>query len=409
MVGLTYGWRSRLESRMRSESKHQRSLAYLIVVALFFWSLALPLWIIVEWAGWASGTTLSPAAAALTQERDPRILWLGSFADFGPFKLERAKLQNPEVLVVGNSRCGQVRAAMLRPYRTYNACTSAWSFSQVLHFVDLATAQSRPAIVIFTLDYFLFSDSYATAWEKIAKMDYDQGIRSHFRRVNDLVTNAKSFLSWHPTPAAGALVDAIFRSRTEKVDGLRLLNINSIVTEHGYRYDGSTLYGPGARSQTEAKNRAGAADFVAAFNGAPDMSGRQIADLQRLADLSKRRGFVLVGVQLPILKAAVDFLDTDLTYWSYAGMWREFESERSRKLFKDMNIVFFDLARDAVTADSRNFIDPAHPSEAGTLGALVHLGRDSRFRDTFPLLDLPGLEADYERAMATDEFVDIYH
>jgi hypothetical protein len=120
----------------------------------------------------------------------------------------------------------------------------------------------------------------------------------------------------------------------------------------------------------------------------------------------------LAAIQLPYIRSAVDVLDSGRDYKQYpasdAGVWREFESQRFRDSLRGMGIRLFDAAHDPVGADSRNFIDPAHPTESGMLGTLLHLARNPDFRSLFPKLDTDQLTKDYAKAQADGNFTEIY-
>ena len=107
-------------------------------------------------AAWVQLFRCPPSRASSRGRR--KLLWLGAFKDYAPYKLERIKLVQPEVLLVGSSRCGQARAQMFRPYKTYNACLTAWPLEHVVDFIDRATRDAKPRVVIVALDYFLFGD-----------------------------------------------------------------------------------------------------------------------------------------------------------------------------------------------------------------------------------------------------------
>ena len=100
----------------------------------------------------------------------------------------------------------------------------------------------------------------------------------------------------------------------------------------------------------------------------------------------------MVAIQFPLLKSATDFLDTDQSYWPYAGLWRELRSEATAKRFSELGVQFFDMSRDPLNADPGNFFDPAHPTERGVLRTIIDLLDRKDFRDLFPNIDKAALE-----------------
>jgi hypothetical protein len=362
-----------------------------------------------EWVAWRLGATVPLSELAVRQQIDPNLLWLGAFRDYAPFKLERIKLIQPEVLLVGNSRCSHVRAHMFRPYNTYNACLTAWTLHQIVEFVDRATVIASPKVVIIALDYFLFTDTIAQAWEKERSMDYEQGIRSHKRKLRDTFDYVAR-LNWKdPTGALNEVVAPLFKQPHEPFDGKTLIGTEAIRGNFGFRNDGSILLSPAYRQSSDANNALGARYFIPSFPGGQHLSENQLSYLKRLSEIARERGFILVAIQYPILKAVSDFLDTDAAYYPYAGIWREFQSEPIHRFFANLGILFFDLSRDPVASDSRNFIDPAHPGESGMLGAIIGLTNRRAFSELFPLINVELLRSDLARATARGTFLDVYH
>lgn len=110
---------------------------------------------------------------------------------------------------------------------------------------------------------------------------------------------------------------------------------------------------------------------------------------------------------MPILKSMAETMDASSP--QYYGLWREFESPAMQQHLRDMGIIFFDLARAPLTADSRNFIDPVHPNERGVLEGLVQLLDDPKFRAVFSRIDADGLREDLKNARNSGAYHDIYH
>lgn len=142
--------------------------------------------------------------------------------------------------------------------------------------------------------------------------------------------------------------------------------------------------------------------------GGTKLDASQIMALEKLAALGHERGVTLVAIQLPMLKAVTDYLDSDVSYHAQAGTWRAFQSARMMETFDKLGIAFFDLSRIPENEDSRNFIDPAHMTESGTLAGMVHLLDEPRFRQIFPVLDKDRLSRDLAEAMARGEYLHIY-
>ena len=356
----------------------------------------------LAWVGWRLGAVVPLPIVAREQQADHKLLWLGALKDYAPYKLERIKLVQPEVLLVGSSRCAQAREQVFRPYKTYNACLTAWPLEHVVDFIDQATRRSKPRVVIVALDYFLFGDELAAAWRKERAMDYRQGIDSYRRKLHDVFDFAMR-QNWN----FEAIKTAVLLPQFEPIDNDRLVGTEAIRGQFGFRDDGSIFVYPGYRT-TSAETLAHGAEYVtASFPGAPHLSEMQFDWLKRLSVLAKDRGFSVVAIQFPILKAATDFLDTSQSYWPQSGLWRELRSEATAKRFSDLDIRFYDMSRDPAAADPYNFFDPAHPSERGILKTIISLLERPGFKALFPKIDRAALQADL--ALSPGQQFDLYH
>jgi hypothetical protein len=375
---------------------------YVAIIMGLFAVVFIPLLSGLEWVGWRLGATVPLSMIARGQEQTHKLLWLGAFKDYAPYKLERIKLVHPEVLLVGSSRCGQARAEIFRPYKTYNACLTAWPLEHVVDFIDRATAETKPRVVVVALDYFLFGDSLAEAWRRDRSMDYRQGIDSHRRKLHDVVDFAMRG-NW----SFDVVTTAATQPQFEPIDNNRLIGTEAIRGQFGFRDDGSVFVAPGYR-RTSAETLAHGAEYVtSSFPGAPHLGEVQFRQIVRLSELARDRGFTVVAIQYPFLKSATDFLDTDEAYSPYAGLWRELRSNTTARRFSDLGIRFFDMSRDPLAADSGNFFDPAHPSERGILRTIIALLDRKDFKDLFPLMDKRALEADLD--LSPGEPFDLYH
>ena len=362
----------------------------------------------LSWLGSASKALASLPIVAAEQSSSPKSIWLGEIEDVAPYKIERAALTQPEIIVIGHSRCGQVRAEMFAPYKMYNACTSAWTFNQLIEEIDRLTTVAHPRVIMITLDYFMFTDAWADGYEKSRAGNYAQGLSAYLRRLRDLAKYIYDISVRRPVNSLYEIERNLLQIRRENVDNSKLLGVHALRSEHGYRADGSTLYGPAYRSIIDQMNAQGAIFFMKSFPGAQHMSQRQISNLRKLAELIHERGATLAGVQLPIARTAIDYLDS-IGDWGNCGVWREFESEAAATMFRDMGITFFDLSRAAINSQPNHFIDPAHPNEGGIVAALLEIVDRSEFRRLFPLVDKAALSDTYQRAVQGKNLIDIYH
>jgi hypothetical protein len=387
-----------------SQNGTERNLRqYLAIIATLFVILFVPSMGFLEWAGWRLGATVPLSIIAREQQTD-KLLWLGGFRDYAPYKLERIKLVQPEILLVGSSRCAQNREQMFRPYKAYNACLTAWPLDHAVDFIDRATRGARPQVVILALDYFLFGDALADSWRRDRAMDYRQGFDSHRKKLHDVVDFAVR-TNW----SLNAFLGPVEKDQFEPIDNNRLAGTEAIRGQFGFRSDGSIVVAPVYRNIAASQLTKGVEYVTAAFPGGQHLSETQFKELERLSQLAIDRSFKVVAIQYPIFKSATDFMDTDQSFWPYAGLWRELRSETTAKRFEKLGIRFFDMSRDPLAADPSNFFDPAHPTERGILRTMISLLGRNDFRAVFPKIDKGALENDLEKSLSTGDQFDLYH
>ena len=375
---------------------------YVAIVIALFVAAFIPLLVVLEWAGWRLGATIPLSTIASEQSQTERVVWLGSFKDYAPYKLERIKRVQPEVLLVGSSRCGQARAQMFRPYVAYNACLTAWPLTHVVDFIDRATRVAKPRIVIVALDYFLFGDFLAEAWQKERTMDFSQGLDSHRRKLHDVA----DFVIRN-NGDRDAILAAVTAPQTEPVDGNRLVGTEAIRGKFGFRQDGSVMVAPPYRRIADETLSRGPRYVTSSFPGAPQLSERQFGEIERLSRLAHERQFQVIAIQYPFLESAAAFLDTNESYWPYSGIWRDLKSEQTANRFARLGISFFGMSRTQTSQDPNNFFDPAHPSERGMLKTYLALLEKPDFAKYLPRIDRSSLAADLDRGQ--NEQFDLYH
>jgi hypothetical protein len=300
----------------------------------------------------------------------------------GPFKLGRIGQEHPDVLVISSSRAGTLGAAMFKPYRFYNTSFTAWTTEQLTDIFERATRNAPPSIVILSIDYFLFTDDWERSYGGTRTMIFDRPWTYLKSSVLDFARNAVR----HPK---------IFRDYLKAPTFF--IGTQAIISEEGFRSDGSYVYSQEHINDARMHNQI-AESLVNAMPGAPNMSERQKAPIVRLAELAKKRGVKLIGIQLPFIRPGVDYLDQKESYRYYSGVWREFESDQTRDWLKSLDITFFDFGRSTIDDDSRNFIDAYHTSQLGSLRVMQQLLTLPEFRAIFPALDPAEIERQLEQS-----------
>lgn len=359
----------------------------------------------VTWLAIATGALLSPEGLAEAQQRDPRLVVLPDGIQYwAPLKAARVSEEQPDIVSIGSSRCQELRSAMLKPYRVFNACLSAWTLEQHRDMLRRVLASSHPRIVILELDYFLFTDAWAEANRDRSPV-YGSGMPLRLQGMNDVLQT----LYRHRATFRPLIPDLLFQPQYEPVDHNRLLTLDAIRVGGGFRYDGSFLFPAGSLLQAPKEARDIMNPSIGAFPGAPSISQRQFAILEDIAEIARRSGVTLIGIQLPYVEQAVAYLDSEPSYAPYRGNWIEFESDAMKARLAAIDIHFFDMARDPINRDPRYFINASHPGEAGTLAVLVHLLDDPAFRALLPDLDAEQMRTTLAATLAKGEFFHVYH
>lgn len=331
----------------------QRRYVAIVVAAAFAFALTL--------AGFAYqfNALSTPGQLALRQLRDDTNIILPADLRYNAaFKKQRIAQLQPEIIVISSSRAGTFRGWMFTPYRFYNAAFTAWTTRQLLDVFEQLTRDVRPRVVIVELDYFMFTDGWEDAYGTERSMNYDS-----LRYVSFKLARLIRAL---PSPAA-------FPEERR---------------HDGFRADGSYLY-PLDFIETARKKLQTAERLTQSSPGAPRMSERQKQPLARLAALARERNVRLIAVQLPYVRAAVDFLDHDQSYWHYSGVWREFESAEIADWLRGLGIPFFDFAHSEISDDPLNFIDAYHPSEDGMVKVIDMLATQPAFNAELPAMKRP--------------------
>lgn len=369
--------------------------------------------LLVELLAWRTGATITSSAVAIAelQHQDPDILWGGPGQLVGPLALARIKIEHPDIIMTGHSRCGQMRSMMFKPYSFHNACFVAWTFAQIKDMIDLATRSGGPKTIMFTLDYFMLGDAFAEQWQEKAFMDFAPPRRQHL----DGLLNLASAFKRRPAAMLEAMPSYLFGRAREPADGLELFGPDAIVAQAGRRSDGSALYDPVTRSEAPINSRQVGRRLIAAVHegDGAQPGAAQMRALQEIGDLGKARHLTLVGIQLPVIQGALDVLDSDKDCHGYRaadrGTWRLLQSAQMRKELRDMGIHFFDLTRDPVAKQPGAFVDPAHPSEYAIGTALAdRMNDDPQFRALFPRLDVTALQGALTAAKKQGRFFDVY-
>jgi hypothetical protein len=357
---------------------------------------------VVAWIGQRTGSTTSFAQIVDRQRQDPALIALPfNLRYWAMYKLEGVALYRPEIVYISSSRSGEFREQMFRPYSFYNLSFTAWTLDHATAILDRVSRTNAPRIVIVEFDYFMFTAS----WPRV-NADRSMHFNAEARYKIESGVDALRLLAKRTDLLHDCNVRILQTVPGCETVPFRFVEIQAIRAQEGFRWDGSYRYSA-ARLESSKQNLT-AKFLVQAMPGAPNIDPGQIAALERLAALARERGVTLIGIQLPLIKEGVDFLDHDPSYHNYAGVWREFDSQQMRDKFRSLGIHFFDLGRMSFADDKKNFVDAYHPSELGTLRAMINLCNEPDFHSLLPALDTARLKRDLENAERQGKVYEVY-
>jgi hypothetical protein len=374
-------------------------------LAMMFFGLVVALalaFAVGAWVGQRTGSTTSFARIVERQRHDPALIALPfDLRYWAMYKLEGVALNKPEIVYISSSRAGEFREQMFRPYSFYNLSFTAWTLDQATEILDRVSRTNAPRIALVEFDYFMFTSS----WPR-ANADRSMYFNAEARYKIESGIDALRSLTKRTDLLRDCNVQILQTVPGCETAPFRYAGIQAIRAQDGFRSDGSYHYSVG-RLESSKQNLT-AQFLVQAMPGAPNIDPGQMAALERLAALARERGVTLIGIQLPLLKEGVDFLDNDLSYHHYAGVWREFDSQQMHDKFRSLGIHFFDLGRANFADDKNNFVDAYHPSELGTLRSMISLCNDPDFRSLLPALDPARLKRDLDIAERRGKVLELY-
>lgn len=318
-----------------------------------------------------SGELVPVSVVAWAQSRGVPLLFLQKYSDhnFG-LKVTSANMRKAEVVVLGSSRTNQWRSKQFAPYTFYNAGNTAARLGDIAQF--LAKLEYDPKVIIFSLDYFMFSDSWSPESDRMAKGDIEYPHEAAYiltQLARSYVNGSARLSVWPKEP-----------NYSQWAVGLSAQN------GVGFRLDGSYQYGTiyrgmkaGAATPDDALQRIekGVAPFIKSAK--PDAA--ELSAFRELVNAARKRGIALVGVTTSYNPVVVDAIERSADH----GLWRLFRSAEFRSSLESLGVITFDFT-DIGSYDGRaaEFIDAFHPSEPSLSRQLLAMMKRPEMKALLP-------------------------
>ncbi len=153
------------------------------------------------------------------------------------FKPLMINYRQPDVLAIGSSRILQFRAGFFDrdPSVFYNAAAPAWRLEQVIAALHAVDAQALPRVLILALDPPWFNAAYAGDAFPSPQHDAQALVSANNALITDVLRGVPLD---RPTFETRAYLDRMIANTQSPALGLR-----AIRDGHGFRADGSELYG----------------------------------------------------------------------------------------------------------------------------------------------------------------------
>jgi hypothetical protein len=318
-----------------------------------------------EALAWQIGETWSMSSIAKWQSEGPNRAWRGGDGrSYLRYKLARALLIKPDVLVLGSSRANTFHGDLLRPYKFYNAGLTTWTLEQDQRFLELLTASGyKPKVIIINFDYWMFANGYNGKWAD-----------RFYEKPNTHIEDLKLVID-HLWTTPQILSDLPY---TWQFKGIyAVLNRG----DQSFHADGSLTSQPVSndpRRLEAAGKRVGAAEVEAG----DVMDSQQIESFQRLMAFARQKQIAIIGIQVPYYRDLLEDLYTN----QRSGIWREFESPERHKFFEESGIIFFDFPNIPRYSEPQYFVDPLHPDTRVLEYIMSQVIADPRVRALLPRL-----------------------
>lgn len=305
-----------------------------------------------------------------TQAHDREVLYRPRYGNRDQqFKTLAINMRHPEIIAIGSSRILQFRAGFFNrnPDAFYNAAGPGWTLTQVTNVLYGIEPSALPDVVILAIDPPWFNDAYVSDVFPPYQSDMEHIVQANRAFLSDLVNGV-------PIGRGGVPFQRFIERRVPGTDSLAL-GMRAIRDGHGFRSDGSELYGDflvaGWLNMVDVRNwhrgwmREGRNMYV--FGST--ISNQAMSELNELLTWARANEITVIG-----------FLPSYLP-----DLWNEMVSRGNHSyiamltpvlaaLFESYGYPFFDFSYGlAVDTYENEFFDGWHASERSNLRLYIRM------------------------------------
>lgn len=321
-------------------------------------ALAPPAMVLLS-AGEVSGVDVNRAVKLQRDARSERLYGLAYSECASPYKLAGARDARPELLILGSSRVLQLRSGFFRdPAVVYNAGRSVSHADHLPEFWQQLPADARPRAVLVGLDAFFFNP----------RAERSPASR-YIAQLTDCGTSLAAFQRGLRAVYPDLLHRRVSLAQVPLLLGSDQIGLSAILTDSGYRHDGSYLYG---RRSADAEFRdtfARIAQNRGGFEYASEPAEPALAQAARFLDLCKASGTQVIGFMPPYAPRVIERMNETGKYAYIPEL-----SRRLKALFSERGLPFWDFTDlRPLGATDAEFIDGFHGSERAYARMLIHM------------------------------------
>jgi hypothetical protein len=304
------------------------------------------------------------------------------------FKTLSIEMRQPEVIAIGSSRVLQFRAGFFNrsPGTFYNAAGPGWRLSHVEQVLYSLEPEAHPRVIVLAIDPPWFNNNFRGESFPPSRTDFEHLVFANNALLRDLRAGV--------SVTRGGFSFSQYRDRRIPATHSLALGMRAIRDGHGFRSDGSELYGDHLVARWLNMSNTRDAHFVWMREGREMYVYGDTVDHHTMTSLSHLLAWA-VDHDITIVGFLPSYMPSLWTQMNARGQhnYMNVLSADLERLFAAYEFPFFDFSdgRRANTADWE-FFDGWHASELGNLRLYIQMA------ETRP--DILGAYSDLDRLRA---------